>query len=324
MVRVAIAGAGFWGMNHARVLSDLKDCELVGICDIDIGRARRAAEKYRVEAYFNDFETMLKQAKPEAITICTPSTSHVELTISSLHHGLDVLVEKPMATSAEEALKILSTQEKVGRLVMVGFIERFNPAVRLAVELLSNDEIGQIILTYSRRIGWWPERIGDVGVVKDTAVHDIDLTMMLFGETPESISARVGRLKHRYEDHAQIFLTFSTGRSAIIEANWLTPRKKREIHITGERGVISVKFIEQELVIEKEDYVRIPNIKYSEPLRMELEHFIQCVKTSTKPMVDVVDGYRASLIADIILESAALNRQIKVIDYLIEKRLPNP
>jgi UDP-N-acetylglucosamine 3-dehydrogenase len=324
MVRVAVVGAGFWGMNHARVLSDLKDCELVGICDIDIERARKAAEKYGVHDYFKDFNSMLKQAKPEAITICTPSTTHAELTIFSLNQGLDVLVEKPMATSAEEALEIILTQERVGRNVMVGFVERFNPAVRYAFDLLSHDEIGQVILSYSRRIGWWPERIGDVGVVKDTAVHDIDLTMMLFGETPESVSARVGKLKHRHEDHAQIFLTFPTGRSAIIEANWLTPRKKREMQITGERGVISVKFIEQEVVVEKEDHVTIPNVKYSEPLRLEIEHFIQCVKTSTKPFIDAVDGYRAALTADIILDSAAQNKQIKVAEYLEEKNLPNP
>jgi UDP-N-acetylglucosamine 3-dehydrogenase len=323
MVKVAVIGAGFWGVNHARVLSEIKDSELVAICDVDIERARKAASKYNIGSCYSDFHEMIRVEKPEAVTICTPSTTHAEITVACLNRGLDVLVEKPMAATVEDATKILETEERVGRIVMVGFIERFNPAVRLALNLLAENEIGQVILLYGRRIGWWPERIGDVGVVKDTAVHDIDLTLKLFGEIPEAVSARAGRLKHVHEDHAQIFLSFSKDRSALIEANWLTPRKKREMQITGESGVVTVRFIEQEVVVEKEDQLRMPNLKYMEPLRLELEHFISCVKSSSHPDVDSRDGFRAALLADAILHSAETNRQIRIDEFMESRRLTN-
>ncbi len=323
MVRVAVVGAGFWGANHSRVLSELSDSELVAICDIDMERMKRVAAKYNIASYYRDLDEMVRRERPEAVTICTPSTTHAKITVACLNYGLDVLVEKPMAATVEEATKILQTEEKVGRIVMVGFIERFNPAVRLAMKLLEEDEIGQVILSYGRRIGWWPERIGDVGVVKDTAVHDIDLTLKLFAEMPETVSASAGRLRHKHEDHAQIFLSFSEGRSALIEANWLTPRKKREMQITGERGVITVKFIEQEVTVEKEDQMKIPNLKYVEPLRLELEHFISCVKSSSHPHVDSRDGFRAALLADAILYSAELNRQIRLDEFISSKKLAN-
>lgn len=323
MVRVAVVGAGFWGMNHARVLSEIPDSELVGICDIDIEKAKRAAIKYNAEGYYDDYEELIRKSRPEAVTICTPSTTHAALTIASLNKGLDVLVEKPMATSIEEAVRIMDVQRETGRNVMVGFVERFNPAVRFALKLVSDDEVGQVILSYSRRIGWWPERIGDVGVVKDTAVHDIDLTLKFFGGLPDTVFARAGRLRHMYEDHAQIFLTFGSGKSSIIEANWLTPRKKREMHITGERGVISVKFIEQEVTIEREDQLTVPNLKYAEPLRLELQHFISSVKDSSKPQVDSADGLRTTLIGEAILQSAETNRQIRLEDFVRGKGLEN-
>ncbi|MEM3096839.1 MAG: Gfo/Idh/MocA family oxidoreductase [Nitrososphaerota archaeon] len=323
-MRVAVAGAGFWGMNHARILSEIEDSELVGICDIDILKAKRAAAKYNIGSYYGDYVEMIRKSRPEAVTICTPSTTHADLAVTALGYGVDVLVEKPMATSVEEAMRIMDVQNKSGRIVMVGFIERFNPAVRYAMKLVGEEEVGQVILSYSRRIGWWPERIGDVGVVKDTAVHDIDLTLRFFGGLPENVSARAGRLRHRHEDHAQIFLTFRDGGSAIVEANWLTPRKKREMHITGEKGVIAVKFIEQELTVEKEDHVMIPNIKYVEPLRLELQHFISCVKGAVRPEVDSADGFRAALIADAVLYSAETNKQIRIDEFIAGKRLANP
>ncbi len=315
MVRVAVAGAGFWGRNHLRILQELEGCTIVGVCDIDATRAENAAKKYQIPKYFTDYDTLLDRTEPDAITICTPSTTHAELSLKAIERGISVLIEKPMATTIQDSIKIVDAKKSSNTVVMVGFLERFNPVVKAAKELLNKGEIGSIILSYSRRIGSWPERIGDVGVVKDTAIHDIDLTTYIFGSIPLQVYARGGSLRHRLEDHIQATLTFTNGRSALIEANWLTPRKKREMHITGDDGVISLKFIEQELTIEKADAVKMPMIRYSEPLRLELEHFIECVRSKREPLVGVGDGYTAELIAEAILHSAKTGKPVEVLSY---------
>jgi len=315
MVRVAVVGAGFWGRNHIRVLSELDSCELVAVCDVQYERAETLARRYHIENYLTDFDELMDRVEPDAVTICTPSTTHAGLAVKAIERGVAVLIEKPMAANSREAAKVLHAAGDSGSVVMVGFIERFNPVVKLAKQLLEEGEIGGVILSYSRRIGWWPERIGDVGVVKDTAIHDIDLTTYLFNSDPEQIYAIGGSLRHSYEDHVQAVLMFGESRSALIEANWLTPRKKREMTITGENGVVGLRFIEQEIVVEKADGVKIPMIKYQEPLRLELEYFITCVKKRIPPSPGVVEGFRASLMADAIIESMQRRRQVILEEY---------
>jgi len=315
MVKVSVVGAGFWGRNHLRVLGEMDDCEVVGVCDVDEGRARAAALRHKVPRYFTGLDTLLRETRPDAVMICTPSTTHADLAERVLQEGVDVLIEKPMTTNVKDAYRIVGAVERTGRQAMVGFIERFNPAVTGAKKLLQQGEIGGIILSYSRRIGSWPERIGDVGVVGDTAIHDIDLTSYVFGELPLSVYAKGGALRHRLEDHVQASLSFSNGRSAVIEANWLTPRKKREMHITGDGGVISVRFLEQELTIEKADSVRTLLIKYEEPLKLELEHFLDCVRRRTKPMIDVLDGLRAAIVSDAIIHSIRTKSEVNIAEF---------
>jgi len=210
-------------------------------------------------------------------------------------------------------LRIVDAMKSSGRIVMTGFIERFNPAVRKAIELLETDEIGEILMIHGRRIGWWPERIGDVGVVKDTAIHDIDLTRFILKEDPTQVYARGGRYFHKLEDHVQAILSFEDGsKAAFIEANWLTPRKKREMELTGSGGVISIKFLTQEVSLEKADIVIEPIVRQEEPLKLELQHFVECVSSGGKPLADAFDGLKAVAIAEAILESIETGRVIEL------------
>ncbi|MDW8062843.1 MAG: Gfo/Idh/MocA family oxidoreductase [Candidatus Caldarchaeum sp.] len=318
MVRVAVVGAGFWGVNHVRVLKELPGVEVVGVCDVDFGRVSRAGKRFGVEHLFTDSMEMIEKTRPDAVSICTPSTTHASLALQMLDAGCDVLIEKPMASTVSEAVQIIDKMLERKRRVMVGFIERFNPAVQFAKKIIDEGEIGDVLLFFGRRIGSWPERVGDVGVVKDTAVHDIDLVTWVFGGLPESVYAMCGRLRHSYEDHAQIFLSYSGTRSALLEANWLTPRKKREMQITGEKGVVSVRFIEQEVVLEKAEQLVIPNLKYSEPLKNELAHFVECVEKGAEPAVNVYDGLRATLLAECILESARRKKPVNPWEIISE------
>lgn len=313
ILRVAIVGVGFWGRNHVRVFSEIPYVKVEATCDINYEKAREVAAKYNIMNYYSSIDEMLKRHDLEAVSICTPSMSHAELTIKCLEAGVNVFVEKPLASTLSDCLSIIDTARSCNRRVMTGFIERFNPSVRKAKSLLKGGEIGDIIMSHSRRIGWWPERIGDVGVVKDTAIHDIDLARYIFEDEPSQVYARGGRQKHTIaEDHVQAILSFrDNGKTAFIEANWLTPRKKREMYVTGLWGVITIEFLTQQIVIEKADMVLEPILKYEEPLRNELAYFIECLRNKHKPVPDEVDGAKAIAIAEALLESIQRNKPVE-------------
>ncbi len=311
-LKIGIVGVGFWGRNHLRALKEL-GVKVDAICDVNRERAAKLAKEFAVKKYYTDLDEMLNKEDLQAATICTPSVTHADCAVKALEAGLDVLVEKPFASTIDECYRIINAMKSNNRIVMTGFIERFNPAVRKAMELLEASEIGDVIMSHGRRIGWWPERIGDVGVVKDTAIHDIDLVRFIFKQDPMQIYAKGGRQKHKLEDHVQAILTLEDGdKVAFIEANWLTPRKKREMHITGSNGVLSIKFLTQEVSVEKADLVLEPIIKPYEPLKLELQHFLECVAERKKPLVDAFDGLKAVAVAEAILESMEKNRIVEI------------
>ncbi len=309
-VKIAVIGAGFWGKNHVRVLSELEGCEVVAVCDIDLERAKRVAAAFGVPRFTADYRELCDDDSIDAVTVCTPSTTHAKITVDFVSAGKDVLVEKPMASSLEEALWMVDEIRSSGRRVMVGFIERFNPALVKAVEMLREGRIGHPILIYGRRIGPWPERIGDVGVVHDTAIHDIDLSVHIFGALPRTVFAVGGSVIHTKEDHVQSTLDFGRGRSAMIEANWLTPRKKREMFVTGTEGVLSIEFLRKEVVLEKADGTYSPTVDQKEPLRAELEHFVRAVSRGDAPSPNHMDGLVSVVIAETILQSIRRGRTV--------------
>ncbi|MDW8022055.1 MAG: Gfo/Idh/MocA family oxidoreductase [Nitrososphaerota archaeon] len=314
-LRIGVAGVGFWGKNHIRVLREL-GVSVEAICDIDRERAESMASYFGVKKFYTDLREMLRKEDLHAVTICTPSSTHAECAIMALESGLDVFVEKPLAFTVEECLRIIDSMKSNNKIVMTGFIERFNPAVSKAIQLLEMGEIGEVIMSHGRRIGWWPQRIGDVGVVKDTAIHDIDLVRFIFKQDPIQVYAKGGSQRHHLDDHVQAILTLDDeSKVAFIEANWLTPRKKREMHITGSDGVLSIRFLTQEVSLEKADMAIEPIIKQDEPLKLELRHFVECVKKREKPLADAIDGLKAVAIAEAILESMKWN---KIIDIDLE------
>ena len=312
-LKIGVVGVGFWGSNHVRVLRELESVEMKAVCDIDLEKAKNVAKKFGVPKYYQNLDDMLNREELDAVTVCTPSVSHAEIAVRILESGLNVFVEKPLASNPDGCLRIIDAAKSNNRFVMTGFIERFNPAVSKAIELLKAGEIGEVIMSHARRIGWWPLRIGDVGVVKDTAIHDIDLTRYIFGQEPAGVYARGGSLRHRFEDHVQAMMIFEDeSRVAFIEANWLTPRKKREMLITGNEGVISIQFLTQVISLEKADVVIEPILKWKEPLRIELSHFIESLLSRKRPLVDAIDGTKAVIIAESILESMKKNRPIEI------------
>lgn len=320
-VRIGIIGAGFWGRNHARVLSELEGASLEAVCDIDVERAREVAAKYRAARYYKDYMDVLKREDIDAVTVCTPSTTHASICLDALRSGKDVLVEKPMATNLAECVSIVDACRSSGRRLMVGFIERFNSAVRIAKEQLLQERIGRPLLIYGRRIGPWPERIGDVGVVKDTSIHDIDLAIHLFDEKPLVAYASGGSIRHNLEDYVHALISFRGERNAILEANWLTPRKKRELKITGTDGVIHIEFLSSEVVIEKSEGVYIPSNSPAEPLKAELQFFASSLQSGATLSPNEIDGTWAMAVAEGVLLSMRKKQPVYINDLLKEHGL---
>jgi UDP-N-acetylglucosamine 3-dehydrogenase len=309
---VAVIGAGFWGRNHARNFKELEETELLAICDINAERAKAVAEQFNVKAYTNAGK-LLNRKDVEAVSICAWSTSLAKEALKALKAGKHILVEKPMATNTRQAEKLLETAEKGGLHLTVGFLMRFIPGIRHIKEAIENRTIGNLVCATAKRVSQWPERIGDVGVVKDIAIHDIDVMRYLFNEDPIAVYAKTGRMRHRkFEDYAQIMLTFEGGKSAFIESNWLTPYKTRTLTVTGSKAIMKLDYITQELMIEDAKETVQPRHPWREPLKLELQHFANCVLKKEKPVITGVDGLKALKIAEAALKSSAKGKVIKL------------
>jgi UDP-N-acetylglucosamine 3-dehydrogenase len=309
---VAVIGTGFWGKNHARVYKELASTELVAICDVNAERAKSVADQFGVKAY-TDSTRMLKNKEVEAVSICTWSTVLAKEALKALKAGKHVLVEKPMASDTKKAEKLLETAEKNDLHLTVGFLMRFIPGMLHIREAVENKKIGELVCATAKRVSQWPERIGDVGVVKDTAIHDIDVMRYIADEDPITVYAKTGSMRHRkFEDYAQIMLTYKDGKSAFIESNWLTPYKTRTLTVTGSDAIMRLDYITQELWIEETKETLQPRYPWQEPLKLELQHFAECITEKKKPLITAADGLKALQIAEAALQSSAKNRAIKL------------
>lgn len=300
---VAVIGAGFWGRNHTRNFRELNETELLAVCDINPERAKAVAEQFHVDAY-TDSRKLLKRRDVEAVTICTWSTKLASEALRALKAGKHVLVEKPMANTVQQAGKLVDLAQKKERLLMVGFLMRFIPGVQHIKEAINKREIGTLVCATAKRVSRWPERIGDVGVIKDVAIHDIDIMRYLFNQDPTAVYAKAGALKHEFEDYAQIMLAFREGKTAFIEANWLTPYKIRKLIVTGSEAIMNLDYLTQEVTVETARQTLTPRYEQIEPLKLELQHFSNCIINNKEPMVAGIDGLKALQIADKALISA--------------------
>ncbi|MFC2162181.1 Gfo/Idh/MocA family oxidoreductase [Candidatus Altiarchaeota archaeon] len=295
MLKTAVIGVGCMGKHHARVYSELEDVELVGVADLNIEAAEQIAGDYKSRPY-SDYKEMLLTEKPDAVSIAVPTIHHKEVALFALEHGIHVLVEKPIAHTVEAAMEISNKAYEKGLTLMVGHIERFNPAVQELKKVIESEKIGQPVAMSARRVGPFTNRISDVGVIIDVGVHDIDIMSYLFNDTIHRAYASAGHSRGQNETHAMIMLQFNQGGTGIIETNRLTPKKIRELTVTGTHGVAIVDYIEQSLTIHNGDTV-IHDIAKIEPLKNELMHFIDCLNKGTRPLVNGIEGTHALEVA---------------------------
>jgi UDP-N-acetylglucosamine 3-dehydrogenase len=323
MTRVAVIGVGSMGKNHVRVYTEMPEAELVAVVDANLETAEQVGRRYRIPAY-TDVREMLEKVQPEAVSIVVPTIEHYRVASLALEAGCHVLVEKPIAATLEDAEKLIHMADRLDRVLMVGHIERFNPAIIELKRRLEDGELGQIFQIYARRLGPFPSRINDVGVVMDLAPHDLDIMRFLTGREVVNI---YGRTKHRISSHQDdLFvglINFDDDTLGLLEINWLTPTKIRELYVTGMYGMFRVNYLTQDLYFyenaEKngsnwttlsllrgvsEGEVRQFAIRKKEPLRGELEAFIACVRGNRAQHVNGKDAQIALGLAMGLLESA--------------------
>jgi len=308
---MAVIGTGFWGRNQIRILSDLDNVNLACVYDLNPVAAKSVAEQFSVESSSN-LDDVLSRKDVSAVTVCTPTTTHKEVAMKALKAGKHVLVEKPMTNTISEAQELLSLADREGLRLMPGHIERFNPAVNYLRSLVDDRRLGSVILLLARRVGRWPERIGDVGVVRDSAIHDVDIARFVFNDEVSSVYARIGSLKHTREDYAEIMLQFMGGGTAFIDANWLAPRKTRTLVVTGSDATVQLDYITQELTIEDSEKITKPDIPKQEPLRNELSHFVNGILNDEPFAVTGSDGLRAVEICELVLQSAGTSQTMRL------------
>ena len=231
------------------------------------------AKKYDAKG-FTDYEDLLKDPEIEVVSVCVPTTFHHDVVMEAIKHGKHVLVEKPIAFTLKEAEDMIAAAKEAGVILATGHVERFNPAVQKAKELIDNDVIGDIVSASAKRVGPFPPRIKDVGVTIDLAIHDLDVMNYLFDEDVIQVYGTMNSIleKCEFEDHAEIMINFKNESTGILEVNWLTPYKRRQIEITGTDGIISVDYIEQSIDVYGK-FAQDIDIKHEEPLKEELRSF---------------------------------------------------
>ena len=314
---VGVIGVGAWGKNHVRVFSELEDVNLVAVTDRDSSRAKMLAKKHNA-THFTQTDDLFKRDDIDAVTICTPTVTHADLALEAVAAGKHVLIEKPMTDTVQQAQRIIDAAKAANVMLMVGFVERFNPSVHTAGQVIDQGTVGELVLGSARRLGpFVPGRVADIGIIKDMAIHDIDIARFLVKQEATSVYAIAGSLYHKYEDHANIVIRFNDKPTFFLECNWLTPHKLRGLNITGSEGVLSLDYISQEVSIGTSQWEQKSTSKWDEPLKRELSHYVKSIIEKENPLTSGVDGLEALRIAEAALESARSKRII----YLEELRV---
>ena len=324
-MRVAVVGVGAMGQNHARVYSEI--AELVGVADADVETAKRTAKRFGGKAVASVQE--LLKLDPEAVTIATPTESHLAVASELLDAGVHVLVEKPLAPTVAEAERLDAKARATGLTLGVGHIERHNPVVKFAKDAMEKGSFGRLVTIVTRRVSSYPQRIKDVGVVFDLGTHDIDAALHLAGQPVESVVAAGGSFSTReIEDHAGILLRFKGGATAFIEVNWLTPFKVRRISLTCSEAYVELDYISQQAEVSsskfldvdqsnlyqvpQEHHVRKVSIQKEEPLRNELLDFLDAIARKRSPLVSGRDGVRVLRVAEAAVESISKKKIVEL------------
>lgn len=328
MIKAGVIGIGNMGKNHARVYSELEEADLVAISDIDES-SREIASQFGC-GFYKDYMELLEREEVDAVSIAVPTKLHRDVAIDCIKNGKNVLIEKPISDSIEGAKEIIEQAKKNEVVLAVGHIERFNPAVQGLKRVIEEERLGEIISILARRVGIFPPQIKDANVFLDLAVHDIDIFNYLLEGKPNTVFARAGEaLMEGREDHSIILLDYGKT-TCMVQVNWITPVKIRNLSVTGTRGYAELDYISQDLSVYESMYEKTYDsfgdfvvkfgtprrarieVQKEEPLKAELRHFIRCVEKKERPLAGGEEGLLALKLSLDALRSYRENTTIEV------------
>jgi predicted dehydrogenase len=307
LLRVGVVGTGVMGSNHARVFADLAGVYLVGVADPDRKPRESVAQALNCAA-FADVDDLLA-AGIDAVTIAAPTHLHQELALCCIKHGVHVLVEKPIAPSVAEGRAIIAAARHARVALMVGHVERFNPTVEAIKDAIRAEDILSIAIT---RVGPFPPRMSNVGVVIDLAVHDIDLIRWFTESEIVEVQPQLSSAIAEREDIALLQFRTASGVLAHINTNWLTPFKARNVTIATRNKYIMGDLLTRQVTEcfgfqpDGSYSMRHLSVGHAEPLRAELQSFVEAIRTGREPAVTGDEGVASLEIAIRCLESRAM------------------
>jgi predicted dehydrogenase len=321
--RVGVVGLGYWGPNLARNLAAIPGCELSWLCDPSEQARERAARTFAGVPVTGELSELLTDRSLDAIMLATPVATHAELATSVLRAGKHCFVEKPLATETAAAEHAVAAAAQAGRVLMVGHLLEFHPAVGRLKELIDSGELGELYYVYGNRVNLGQLR-ADENALWSLGAHDVSVVLHLVGEEPEQCLAHGAcYVREGIEDVVFCYLRFPSGVVAHLHLSWLDPHKERRLTVVGARRMATFDdmMLEGKLAVYDKGFdedarswgeyiarsgdIFCPRISNAEPLRIECEHFLDCIRTGTSPRSDGHSGLRVVRVLE------ALQRSLK-------------
>jgi predicted dehydrogenase len=327
-LRVAVAGLGYWGPNLARNLAAIPGCELRWLCDASARARERHAPGFPGTRLAEDLDEVLADPEVDAVVLATPVPTHAELAERVLRGGRHCFVEKPLAQSVADAERVVAAAAEADRVLMVGHLLEYHPGVARLKELVDSGELGEVHYVYSNRLNLGKLR-ADENALWSLGAHDVSVVLRLLEEEPSEVEARgESYMRDGIEDVVFCFLRFPSGRSAHLHLSWLDPHKERRFTVVGSRRMATFDdmALEGKLTIYDKGFdeststygeyitrsgdIFQPRVPNREPLRIEVEHFAECVRDGRTPVSDGRSGLRVVRVLAGLQESLDASRRV--------------
>lgn len=324
MVKVAVVGVGYWGPNFVRIMDELADARLVGVCDSDRNKYERLASLYPHVRFTDNLDQLIADKEVEAFVVATGSDSHFDITRRCLNAGKHVLVEKPIALKSADAAELIAIAAKQSRVLLVGHLLRYHRGVQRLKQYIEEGYLGKVLYVYSTRVNLGRIR-KEESALWSFATHDISVVTHLVGHEPVKVTAS-GQSYVRKGIYDVVFLTlhFPDDVMAHLHVSWLDPHKIRQVTVVGDRKMAvldDMQATEKLRIYDKgvdfvpsyRDYgesltlrvgdIYIPKIDLVEPLKAECQHFLDCIAKGDKPLTDGESGLKVIQILEAAEES---------------------
>jgi predicted dehydrogenase len=321
VVRVGVVGLGYWGPNLARNFAAIPDCRLEWLCDGSATARERWAPMFPRARMTGALEDLLGAAELDAVALATPVPTHAELATAVLAAGKHCFVEKPLAQTAAEAEAVIAEAARAGKVLMVGHLLEYHPALVRLKEIVDGGELGSLYYLYGNRVNLGKLR-SDENALWSLGAHDVSVVLHLLGEEPLECFARgESYVREGVEDVVFCYLRFPSGTAAHLHLSWLDPHKERRLTIVGSRrmatfddmaleGKLTIydKGFEEDIrswgeYLARSGDIFSPRLSSAEPLRVECEHFVDCVRTGAAPRSDGTSGLRVVRVLETLQRS---------------------